>query len=125
MSIENVDTVPWRVFDDARTLAAEATVPEYSATPTDIDAFERDGVVLLRGAFTQWVEPLRAGLEQNLTAPLEYAFPCEATEQGEPGRFFDSYCNWQRIGPYKDFILQSCAASIEGAPACLLHTLAR
>ena len=37
MSIENVDTVPWRVFDDARTLAAEATVPEYSATPTDID----------------------------------------------------------------------------------------
>ncbi len=114
MSIENIDTVPWRVFDDARALAAEAMVPEYSARSTDIDIFERDGVVLLRGAFIDWVEPLRAGLELNLAAPLQYAFPCEATKQGEPGRFFDSYCNWQRIGPYKDFVLQSCAASMAG-----------
>lgn len=114
MSIENIDTVPWRVVDDARVLAAAATAREYSARSTDIDAFERHGVVLLRGVFADWVEPLRAGLELNLAAPLEYAFPCEATERGEPGRFFDSYCNWQRINPYKDFVLQSCAASMAG-----------
>lgn len=114
MSIENIDTVPWRVFDDARVLATEAQAPDYVADPADIDRFEQDGVVLLRGAFADWVEPLRAGLEKNLASPLDYAFPCEAVQKGEGGRFFDSYCNWQRIEPYRDFVLKSQAASMAG-----------
>jgi len=40
-----------------------------------VDRFQDDGAALLCGAFVDWVEPLRAGLERNLRAPQNYAFP--------------------------------------------------
>lgn len=89
-------------------------LPDYPARQTDIDAFQQDGVVLLRGVFTDWVDRLRAGLQRNLDNPQAFAFPCESNPEGEPGRFFDSYCNWQLIPEYLDFISNSCAASMAG-----------
>ena len=89
-----------------------APLPDYDARPEDIAAFQRDGVVVLRGALADWVEPLIAGLERNLANPEAYAFPCESTRAGEAGRFFDSYCNWQRIPEYRDFVLTSPAAAM-------------
>jgi ectoine hydroxylase-related dioxygenase (phytanoyl-CoA dioxygenase family) len=89
-------------------------VADYDARPEDIATFRRDGVVCLRGAFADWVEPLRAGLERNLANPQSFAFPVESTRKGEPGRFFDSYCNWQRISEYSEYVERSCAASIAG-----------
>ena len=92
----NVWTVPWQApsgldAEDLRTRLA--SMPEYDASEGDIETFERDGVVFLEGAFTDWVDVLRRGLERNLAAPESYAFPCDSTAAGEPGRFFDSYCN--------------------------------
>jgi ectoine hydroxylase-related dioxygenase (phytanoyl-CoA dioxygenase family) len=69
---------------------------------------------LLRGASSQWVDCLRAGLQRNLDNPRQFAFPCESNPAGEPGRFFDSYCNWQLIPEYLDYISHSAAASIAG-----------
>ncbi len=106
----NLDTVAWQrgvtIDGDDR--------PEYSARAADIDAFRRDGAVLLRGVFDDWVEPLRAGLARNLDDPGSYAFPCESNPSGAAGRFFDSYCNWQLIPEYLDFVAHSCAASLAG-----------
>ena len=79
-----------------------------------IERFQEDGAALLRGVFADWVEPLRAGLERNLKAPQDYAFPCESAPEGEPGRFFDSYCNWLLIPEYLDHVTSSCAASMAG-----------
>lgn len=86
----------------------------HSARAEDIETFRRDGVVLLRGASTEWVDRLRAGLQRNLDNPQQYAFPCESNPAGEPGRFFDSYCNWQLIPEYFDYVSHSAAASIAG-----------
>lgn len=90
------------------------TVPEYPADPGDIETYRRDGVVILRGAFAGWVDPLRAGLERNLAAPDSFRYPCESLPEGTPGRFFDSYCNWDLIPEYRDFVLNSSAASLAG-----------
>jgi ectoine hydroxylase-related dioxygenase (phytanoyl-CoA dioxygenase family) len=108
----NQKTVPWETPD----LGAfdPAALPDYRADPVDVETYRRDGVVLLRGAFTDWVEPLRAGLERNLADPLSYCFPCESTKEGEAGRFFDSYCNWPRIPEYLAFVTQSSAAAMAG-----------
>jgi len=89
-------------------------LPHYQASQQDIDIFQRDGVVILPGAFSDWVEPLRQGLQRNLDNPQQYAFPCESNPEGQPGRFFDSYCNWQLIPEYFDFVSQSSAASMAG-----------
>lgn len=89
-------------------------VAPYSADPADIETFRRDGAVILRGLFKDWVEPLRAGFQRNLDNPQAYAFPCESNPAGQPGRFFDSYCNWQLIPEYLDYVRYSCAASLAG-----------
>jgi ectoine hydroxylase-related dioxygenase (phytanoyl-CoA dioxygenase family) len=89
-------------------------IPSFDADQADIVQYQRDGVVLLKGAFGDWVDVLRSGLQRNLDNPQQFAFPCESNPQGEPGRFFDSYCNWQLIPEYLDFISHSCAASVAG-----------
>ena len=108
----NQSTVDWwrppPLFDPAQ-------APPWPADTAAIDRFQEDGAVLLRGVFEAWVEPLRAGLERNLRAPQDYAFPCESAPAGEPGRFFDSYCNWLLIPEYLDHVRSnSCAASMAG-----------
>ena len=85
---------------------------EFSLDDEGIARYQRDGVILLRGAFSDWVEPLRNGFQRNLEYPERYAFPCESNPEGAPGRFFDSYCNWQLIPEYLDFVTHSGAASL-------------
>jgi ectoine hydroxylase-related dioxygenase (phytanoyl-CoA dioxygenase family) len=74
--------------------------------------YARDGVVVVRGVFRDWVETLRAGFERNLAAPGPFAI--ENVGTGESGRFFEDYCNWPRIPEFKDFIVNSPAAEIAG-----------
>ena len=109
----NAWTVPWRA-KGADALPEGLSVPDYAAQEADIAAFRRDGAVLLPGAFADWVEALARGLERNLAEPEAFAFPCESTAEGEPGRVFDSYCNWQRIPEYRDYVTRSCAAAMAG-----------
>ena len=76
-----------------------------------IDEFEHQGAVCLRGLFTRdWLDRLAAGVEKNFANPgpdhTVY------TKEGEPGGFYDDYCNWQRIDEYRDFVMNSPAAEI-------------
>lgn len=92
----------------------DSAVPAFAANADDIETFRRDGVVLLKHAFDDWVETLRAGFQRNLENPQQYAFPCDSNPEGKPGSFFDSYCNWQLIPEYLDYLSHSCAASLAG-----------
>ena len=76
-----------------------------------VAAFERDGAICVRGAFTgRWLEQLAAGVDKNFAAPGPYQRTY--TPPGNPGKFYDDYCNWQRIDEYRDFVLHSPAAEI-------------
>lgn len=110
-------TVPWAAPTGAEIDAINAgdfSVPDFEISAEDIETYQRDGVVYLPGAFQEWVEPLRRGLARNIADPLSYRFPAESTRPGEPGRFFDSYCNWTLIPEYRDFVFRSGAASLAG-----------
>jgi len=85
-------------------------MPHLLVTQTDIETFQRDGVVLIRGLFADHVEMLRRGVERNMTAPSEFA--AENLKPGEGGRFFDDYCNWTRIAEFEDVIRNSPAAEV-------------
>ena len=121
----NLKTVDWRPDPGVSVLPC-APPPEYEASDKDIELFDRNGVVLQRSVFKSWVNILQRGLDKNLSHPNNYAFPCESVKEGQPGRFFDSYCNWHRIQEYRDYIFKSCAASMAGqfmraASAQLFH----
>ncbi|MEM7505360.1 MAG: phytanoyl-CoA dioxygenase family protein [Pseudomonadota bacterium] len=75
---------------------------------SDIQAFERDGAIVLRGIFNDWVETIRDGIARNMAEPGPYASENAVTE----GRFFDDYCNWTRIPEFEDVIRNSPAAEI-------------
>jgi ectoine hydroxylase-related dioxygenase (phytanoyl-CoA dioxygenase family) len=112
MTVGNSSTVDWRVLDDARPLAAVTSRPVADLPAGAVDDFARDGVVLVPDAFGEWVAPLRSGLQRTLDAPDRYAFPCDSVAGHEPGRFFDTYCNWQLVPEYLAFVLTSSAASM-------------
>lgn len=79
-------------------------------TEQDVASYVRDGVVVVRGLFAEQVETLRAGVARNMADPGRYA--AENLHAHEAGRFFDDYCNWQRIPEFKDAILASPAARV-------------
>lgn len=79
-------------------------------TDKQIETFQRDGVCLVKGLFKDWVETIRAGIERNMTEPGPYA--SENLKQGEVGRFFDDYCNWDRIPEFEDVVRNSQAGEV-------------
>jgi len=79
-------------------------------TAEDIETFQRDGVVLIRGLFADHVDGLRRGIETNMREPGPYA--AENLKAGEGGRFFDDYCNWTRIPEFEDTVRNSPAAAV-------------
>lgn len=79
-------------------------------TQTQIEQYQRDGVTIVRGLFADHVETLRRGVTRNMDAPGPYA--SENEKAGETGRFFDDYCNWQRIPEFETAIRESPAAEV-------------
>lgn len=74
-------------------------------TPEQIDTYKRDGVVILRGLFTDWVDDLRAGVEANMANPTwrERSYqPADGT-----AKFFQDFCNWAVIPQYRRFVEES------------------
>ena len=70
-----------------------------AVTDQQIESYQREGVAVIRGLFAQHVESLRAGVARNMAEPGPYA--SENEKAGETGRFFDDYCNWQRIPEFE------------------------
>ena len=79
-------------------------------TKDHIKTYQNDGVVLVKGLFADWVDQLRDGVAQNMAAPGPYA--AEYLREGEAGRFFDDYCNWDRIAAFEAVARQSAAAEV-------------
>jgi ectoine hydroxylase-related dioxygenase (phytanoyl-CoA dioxygenase family) len=73
-----------------------------------ISDFQRDGVVLVKGLFSEFVDDLARGIERNMAEPGPYA--AENLKEGEQGRFFDDYCNWDRIPEFEHVIRTSKVA---------------
>ena len=74
------------------------------------DAYAAAGAICLRGVFSDWVDLLRAGVERNHDEPGPYF--SENVVDGDDGRFWDDYCNWQRIPEFHRFITESNAAEL-------------
>ena len=70
----------------------------------DISEFDKDGVIVLRGVFSNWVGQLSNGIQQLMANPS----PNERSYTPDDGSapFFQDLCNWQRIESFQDFIFK-------------------
>ena len=79
-------------------------------TDKQILDYKKDGVILIKKAFLPWIEKLSKGFKKVLNNPSSHGRENVSKQHG--GRFFEDYCNWQRIDEFKDFIFNSPAAEI-------------
>lgn len=84
-------------------------------TADQIETFHREGAVVLRGVFADWVDVMAEGVARNMAEPGEYASENAVSE----GRFFDDYCNWSRIPEFERVVRESPAAELA---ACAMQS---
>ena len=86
----------------------------FDLPPSLIADYRRDGAVCVRGAFSaEEIGLVEAGIERNLTDPSPRGLVASRAE--DAGRFFEDFCNWDRIPEYERFIRDSAAGAIAGA----------
>ena len=85
-------------------------MPNSFLSEEHIKSFQDDGVVLIRGLFADYVELIQMGIDYNIQNPGRYA--AENIKDGEGGRFFDDYCNWNRISQFQEVIKNSKVAEV-------------
>ena len=71
--------------------------------------FQTDGVIIVKDIFKDWIEPLRIGFQKVLDNPSKHG---RENVNEISGRFFEDYCNWERIKEFKDCIFNSPGAQI-------------
>ena len=83
-------------------------------TPRDIDAFQRDGVVLILGAFgLEWLSRLRAIVDSILEEPG--GFISDTGDQGRgAGRALDARYLWRENDAVRSFVFDSGVADLVG-----------
>ena len=70
-------------------------------TEGDVAAYDRDGVVCLRGAFdSSWVERMRMAVERDLAAPGPTA--TNFAEGSSAGKFFGDMFMWKQDDGFRD-----------------------
>ena len=75
-------------------------------TDAEVEAYDRDGVVVLRDMFdADWIELLQQGMETHRSKPTDRARIWDRDEQGRT-MFWDSQA-WQRIDEYQQFVFTS------------------
>ena len=75
----------------------------------EIDFYKNQGAIVIKNVFNSWIDLLRIGFEKILKEPGPHA---RENVKNEEGRFFEDYCNWQRIPEFKKFAEESPAAQI-------------
>ena len=75
----------------------------------EIDFYKNQGAIVINNIFSPWIDLLRTGFDKVLKEPGPHA---RENVINEEGRFFEDYCNWQRINEFKKFAEESPAAQI-------------
>lgn len=85
----------------------------YVVAPTDVEAYRREGVVMLRGVLDDAeLELARAGVEEVLARPSGIALV--ASRDDDPGRFFEDFCRWGDVPAIARLATGSRLPSIAG-----------
>ena len=97
-------------------------MPEVS--DSDVEFYQRNGAVAIRNLLTdEEVDSLREAIDWNIANPGPLG--ATASRNTDPGRFFEDFCNWQRIPAYRDIIFDSAlpviAARLMGSETVRLY----
>jgi len=75
-----------------------------------VETFQAEGVAVLRGVFRDWIGRLADGVAALRARPSPLERSVRPADGAAP--FFQDFCNWQRIEPFRAFVLDSPAAAL-------------
>ena len=75
-----------------------------------IEDYQNFGAIIIKEVFKEWIGPLRKGFQKVLDNPSKHGR--ENVNEKNKGRFFEDYCNWERIKEFRDCIFNSPGAKI-------------
>ena len=85
--------------------------PLRSIDDREVEAYDRDGIVCLRGQFdADWIAAMGEAVAAAMAAPGPHAEVY--TKPGQSGRFFGDLDLWQRHDTFRRFLFESPAAEI-------------
>ena len=68
-------------------------------TKKQIEDYQNFGVIIIKDIFKDWIKTLRLGFQKVLDNPSKHG---RENVNDNKGRFFEDYCNWQRINEFKN-----------------------
>ncbi len=77
----------------------------HAISDKSISEYQENGVVVLRGIFSDWMPALCRGADYNAAHPSSSALIHGSN--ADQGRFLEDFCNWQLIPEFRDFVLNS------------------
>ncbi|XP_032222343.1 uncharacterized protein LOC5521102 [Nematostella vectensis] len=77
----------------------------------EVEQFKEDGVVCLRGVFTEWVKIISKGIDKNVWNPSKFSERLYNNDKNSPSYFNDFY-NWKTITEFNEFVWKSPAARL-------------
>ncbi len=80
------------------------------ATTNEVEDYQNNGVVVLRGVFNDWIPTLGKGADYNVENPSHRALI--HSNDRHKGRFLEDFCSWQRIPEYEKFIYESSLGAL-------------
>lgn len=87
--------------------------PPRPPTGAEVAAYDRDGIVCLRGMFdADWIAFMGQAVDDAMARPGPHAE--EYTARGGAGRFFGDLDLWRRHAAFRRFVFESPAAEIAG-----------
>ena len=91
------------------------TQPTRAITEEEVQTYQRDGIVVLRGLFdADWVEHLRRQVDEDMARPGPLHQELEKDPDHSQGRFFFDTFLWPRMEGFRHYVHTSPAAQICG-----------
>ena len=88
-----------------------------SISETDIENYAKDGALLIKNLFTpDEVSDLREGIDANISHPSSRAKV--ASNESDPGWFFEDFCNWQENSAFQRIIFESDISEVAAKLMC-------
>lgn len=104
----------WRIFRfQARCFKYSGGFSRHIVTARELETFQEQGVVCLRGVFGEWIEKLATGIAKNQANPSKFSERL-TTEGSTRSFYFNDYFNWRQIPEFREFVYKSPAGEIAG-----------
>ena len=85
--------------------------PRYLSFGNQVEQYAQDGVVCLRGCFSQrWVDTVKRGIQKVFDNPSKYSEKIPS-DSGK-GVYFNDYLQWRNIEEFQEYIRDSPAPEI-------------